>query len=271
MVSVPANNGYELNPKKGLNLFRIEDQDKALQEVWSANGEARQSVTPHGPVIAQLRDGSGYIPINNINEEVILALTKSLGVPTQKRKSLTAKLLDYIDEDSRRQFLGGERSDYRLRQLSPPTNASLRRIGELNNVMEWNELISTIDYKAIVDRVTLNPGVKTVKMNFIEPSFAKQLSLGFQDTRSINSLLRRDNYPTNVIRLAFYYRDFENNVILRKIEVDKTIATLEKPFSRQILYEDVLDIQEEQADINHLLSDIEGRKHVIYAKAYRYQ
>lgn len=271
MISVPEKNGYELNPKEGLNLFDDRDEDKVSSEIWSAKGGIRQSFTPGGTVIVRLRDGSGYIPINSIDEQAILALTKSLGFATKKQQSLTAKLLDYIDEDSRRQLSGGERADYRLRQLPPPTNASLRKIGELNNVMEWKDLTSTIDYKDIIDRVTLNAKVKTVKLNFIEPSFAEELSLDFKGNRDIYELLKLDEYPTDVIRLTFYYRDFNRNIMRRKIEVDKTIAYLTNPFSSQLLYEDLLDATEDQSYLDQLFLNLDGEKHVIYAKAYRYK
>jgi len=271
LTSVPAKNGYELNPEKEIDLFGSEKERDIPPDIWPAKGDLRQSITSEGTVIVKLRDGSGFVPVNNIDEEAILALTRSFGVSKKVQKSLTAKLLDYIDEDSHRQFLGGERADYRLRQMSPPTNASLRRLGELSNIMEWNGILDEIGYKAVLDRVTLNPKVKTVKKNFIEPSFEKQLEIEFSKSGDVYDILRLDNYPTDVIRLTLYHRNVEGKIMRRKTEVDKTIALFKKPFARQLLYQDTLEKLEPESDLNRLFLNLDGGKHVIYAETYRYK
>jgi len=137
--------------------------------------------------------------------------------------------------------------------------------------MEWNGILDEIGYKAVLDRVTLNPKVKTVKKNFIEPSFEKQLEIEFSKSGDVYDILRLDNYPTDVIRLTFYHRNVEGKIMRRKTEVDKTIALFKKPFARQLLYQDTLEKLEPESDLNRLFLNLDGGKHVIYAETYRYK
>lgn len=271
LTAVPAVNGYELNPEGETDVFSNRKERVNPIDVWRADGGIRQTDTAYGVVLTEFRDGSGFIPINGIERENLLALTRSFEVSDQKQLSLVAKLLDYIDEDVRRQFRGGERADYRLRQMSPPTNASLRKVAELNNVMEWKPIMDKIGYRGMVDRVTLNPRIRAMKKAFIEPYLLEQFDFTQSNLRPIDDLLFLDNYPTDVARLTFYYRTHEGKIIRRKIELDKTIAFLDRPFLKVFLYQDKSDMSDWEQNINSLFLDLDGRKHVIYAETYRFK
>lgn len=271
LTAVPAPDGYELNPEGITDVFSSRQERENPIDVWRADGEIRKTNTAYGPVLTEYRDGSGFIPINGIDRENLLALVRSFGVSEQQQRSLVAKLLDYIDEDIRRQFLGGERADYRLRQLSPPTNASLRKIAELNNVMDWKQVVDKIGYHGMIERVTLNPRITAVKKAFIEPELLEEFDFEQSDMRPIDDMLLFDNYPTDVARFTFYYQTRDNKLIRRKIEVDKTIAVLERPFSTVLLYQDQVEQGEREENINGLFLGLDGRKHVIYAETYRFK
>jgi len=97
-----------------------------------------QKTTFTGDVQINLRDSRGFIPINGLSKELIDKFLRAEGFSGTQSRRLTARLLDYIDGDSQRQFQGAEAPEYRLKNLPPPANAPLRHLDELRNVMDWD-------------------------------------------------------------------------------------------------------------------------------------
>ena len=270
LTASPVAFGQELNPLKSLSYSKSKIQRQTPQDIWLANGGVRQSMTSTGIVGVEYRDGSGFIPINSADRKTLMALTRSLGIRRQEAESLVAKLRDFIDEDSRRQTLGGEGSDYRLLQMLPPTNGAIRTRGELNNVIGWKSKLDQIDENDILDKITFSQKIIYPKEHFIEATFREQLQLDLEKSGSLMALQRSNKHPTDVARFAIYYQHPEGGFSKRTIEVEKTISSLQKPFSRQLIYQDVvIDINSDRK-FSEFFSSLSESSHVIYPPTYRY-
>jgi len=270
LTAAPVAYGQDLNPAKSLTFSNSKNQQKPPQDIWLANGGIRQSLTSVGRVGVRYRDGSGFIPINNADRKTLIALTRSLGVRKQDGASLVAKLKDFVDEDSRRQNLGAESSDYRLRQMLPPTNGAIRTVGELNNIMDWESKLSQINERAILDKITFNPKIIFPKEHFIETKFREQLQFGVEKKRNLQAIHQLNKFPTDVARFEIYYQHPEGEFSMRSIEVEKMISSLHQPFSRQLIYQDAtMDIHSDPR-FSEIFSSISESSHVIFPPTYRY-
>ena len=271
MTASPTQFGLEMNPRDLIAILEDNSERTEEADVWHANGGLRQTLTSSGGVIIEYRDGSGLVSVNTADEETLRELVRSLGVQSQKQAALIAKLKDYLDPDSRRRHLGAERSDYRLRQLPSPSNGSIRKVEELGNILGWRQFLINGDKKRLSDRITVNQKIYSMKKQFVDQDHFDIERLNQSNISDENNLLARSVFPTDISRLSFFYRSEAGDVARRTIEIDKTISVFQKPFTRQLVYQDIIPTNKIEIEISRLIDNPSGLKHVIYAETYRYK
>jgi len=87
-----------------------------------------------------IKDLSGKLPINSMNEKLLKRLFEELGFDFGESRELTASLLDWIDSDNRQRLNGAESRDYLERD--PPyraANRPLQSLDELRRVADFDE------------------------------------------------------------------------------------------------------------------------------------
>jgi len=242
MVTAEPSNG-------GFNLYK---NGQKTDRLWGHNGDVRHVSTFTGDVQINLRDSRGFIPINGLSKELIDKFLRAEGFSGTQSRRLTARLLDYIDGDSQRQFQGAEAPEYRLKNLPPPANAPLRHLDELRNVMDWDVAVEKIDRHRLEDMISMNNSGSSLFVNAAYPPILDHLQLTGAKTRAQQSdfsgALVNEPFPSNEARLTMTYRDENGRYHQRAVEIQRLIYDLGSPVRRRFVYERTM--LEEPENIN---------------------
>ena len=249
-----------LTPHKVLDILVDENsrrEEEVPPDLWSASGGVRIANRADYPVVVELRDVSGLIPLNSDTDLVKKILTLN-GISVNRARGLTAKLRDYIDLDSRRQFLGAERTEYRLRRLPPPSNAPLRNFDELSNVLGWNDVFQDLDLYKVMDITTLHQG-RGLSTLFMLPELREAMDDELEESEEqsdLNSIFQNLTDPSGTYRLSLWV-DLGGRYKKRVLEITKQSTNLISPFKSVLVYERTLESIDEKLKTT-------GLKDVIY-------
>jgi hypothetical protein len=221
-----------------------DDSEVPDDQIWRASGELRRLNIRGVDVDIFYRDISGLISINSASSSVLETwLAANLEQPSLA-KSLTAKLLDYRDQDNRRGFLGGERADYRFRTLPPPANSSLRTFHELDRVLDWD--LSPVEFTRLLKHFSILPmaerpalqrapeGLDTLFREETDTVFSRR-RLDLVDEAILNSRL-----PSEGARFIFFANSQSGTAPLQRIvEFERTTGAPNLPRQRRTVAEGV--------------------------------
>lgn len=240
------------------------------RDLWGGDGGKRVSIQKEGDVIIVLRDVAGLVSLSAGEDEAILAVLETLEVSKDKARGLVAKLRDYTDADNNRQFAGGERADYRLRNMSVPTNSPLRNYAELNRILEWGDTIENIDFEAFQEMTTLQPRSK-VKKIFSSPELIDVLRLDQPDIETESTVFNIEDLEagstslSDTSRLTFWIKGDGASYHKRVIEVKRRSGNYKKPYRKFWVYDAIVLEDDLGLDLNSK-NEI---KNVIHAASIR--
>jgi len=256
ITSTPVDGGYNLNRNAarktdfgyfaadGFTSISKEDYDLIEQDLWSGAGGRRAfriSDTSH--VLVEYQDISGLASWNGTNPKTLEKILMGVGLSKDISKSLLARLGDYTDEDNARRFRGAERSDYRLRQLPPPSNAPIRTYNELYSVMGWEDALTPVQLNRLKDWTTFE--VKSTLRGIFIPTSLQTL-LKPKNALEAKSNTSQDLFantgavevrPSGKWRLTFSQSLSSGGATKRVIEVVPQLQNTEIPFRKFWVYE----------------------------------
>ncbi len=275
LTAIPVEGGLDLKAERDISdLFGSPSKgarESPDAEFWSAAGGVRRSDTAYGPVIVHYRDAAGLVALNNADLALLEKLITSLGVQPEAAKTMAATLVDYRDEDNRRQFRGAERASYRLHNKLPPTNSPLRSYGELEAVLKWSQPLQTLDMQRLKEQATLSPTLFVVKKSFAAPDLVRALELdrgvSLDDIArdDIEAIFANDTYPSGVMRFSFTYQGSDGRLTQRALEIERKVNALSKPFGKFCIYERVVLDDPSKFD----LGPVSELKNVVFSPSYR--
>ena len=218
--------------------------------IWQASGEMRRLNIRGIEVDVFYRDAAGLISLNSASSSVLETwLSANLEQPSLA-KSLTAKLLDYRDQDNRRGFLGGERADYRFRTLPPPSNSSIRTFHELDRVLDWD--LSPVEFSRVLRHFSILPmaerpvlqrspdGMATLFREETDTVFSRG-RLDLVDEAILNSRL-----PSESARFIFFANGQNGTSPLQRIvEFERTTGAPNLPRQRRTVAEGIMLVNQQ--------------------------
>ncbi len=208
--------------------------------IWQANGTARVLTSKGLKVVAEYQDVTGLVSLNTGTQDIIeLALEHHLR-RSSTATSLAAKLIDYRDMDSRRSFLGGERADYRLKGLREPTNSAIRRLEELEMILDWQ--LSIEELEALTSFFTAAPTagfpseirMKKVLQQVLAPAKTTSIFgpiLGLSENEIVTA-----RFPSETGRFTLTVVG-QGDVIARRriVEIERTAGAPNQAFQRRLV------------------------------------
>jgi len=279
LTGITIDGGIDLNPNSPVETdFGFVDSDGGLRgasstrreeiirDVWSAKGGVRSSKQSDGEVYIQLRDVFGFVSLTSMNEENVIQVLKALGGPASQAQSLTAKLADYVDTDSKRQFKGAERADYRLRDKPPPSNSPLRNYDELSHVLGWDEALNDIDVLQFKNMTTLQ-FVSGVKNEYANAAVQKALRGVAKESETVEggfdveALELQNPTMSDNSRLTFWVQTQDGLYKKRVIEIRRDSNNTTQPFRRFWVYETTVsqdDLEFDRRSTNEIKNVIQA-------------
>jgi len=285
MAGNAVQGGYDLNPKSliqsefGLiNAFgrpvNPGRADKFVPDLWEVYGGLRKVRSSEGDVIISLQDVSGLPSLNTPLHISFDPILKLVGTTTRESGQLQQALADYIDFDNDRRPQGAEAADYRLRNMSPPSNSPLRSYAELSSVLGWDDVFNHVDIRVLKERTTLqaNAGYRSVfdKRGQSDQSNSNESSLLSNDFDPLfDGAVARSTVPTGHMRLTFWaQRQMGPDAGLwdkRIIEISRQAEHISAPYTRHWVME--MTVLEEQAEFN--AEQLDEIKYVIDSASVR--
>ena len=186
------------------------------------------------------RDARGLIALGDPLPGHVEALAGALFGESASPEGLAAKLADYMDTDNRRRFAGGERADYRLRNMAPPGDGPLRDHREIYRVLGWRDAMDMAALERLRDLTTLNVS-GGVNPYFAHPDVAallarNELSIISPGGDPIDEFAARDSRPSQVGRFRFLTRVGASGLD-RGVEIQRLPASAERPYRRTLVYD----------------------------------
>ena len=204
---------------------------------WPADGGRRHSDTTGLTVVVSYRDSTGLVPINGLEREDLQKFLLAIGFDRDGADRLAAQIIDYRDSDFTREFLGAERSDYRLYQKTPPSDSPLRSVLELARLLSIPSNLGDGFWEPLAAITTTNTRGTLVNGTFAHP-FLRERFLPLLDSFSGNALsdaITTDSYPSD--RARFLLRLSGPDAVSRIIDVEKTVNDVERPYYRILVAE----------------------------------
>lgn len=210
-------------------------------DIWSATGGVRQAVIGDNVVEIAYQDADGLISLNSADLPVLTAWLKSVIGDGEEARILSARIADYRDADSMRQFLGAERADYRLARLSPPSNSNLRSFEEIGHIFGFAQKRS-LDREAFMyttlfatSGMPRKAGIP-VQLLPILSAFTGNLT-GYSDDL-VETQLIDSRFPSE--RAQFVLTATSPNArfgLRRVVEIERTAGAADQPFTRRCVAE----------------------------------
>jgi hypothetical protein len=221
------------------------------EDLWRYNGETLelQGNNPAIRLFVEYRDPEGLLSLNSVGPAQVEHLLKAVGVAAELAASLSAKLADYIDDDSSRRFLGGERAEYRLARLEAPADSPIRTLEELGMVMGWAPIVlekreallesTTIAFGGAAPRYAAMPA--TLQRVFEPTGDAPRINPG--DVAELDFISSRA--PSQKARFIITALSLDGATGLRRvIETERRTMTAGQPFARRLIEERPLSVEE---------------------------
>ncbi|MEZ7972555.1 MAG: type II secretion system protein GspK [Pseudomonadales bacterium] len=116
---------------KAVHMLLVGKYDPKSVNVGSATLPLNGAPATIGGLTLRVQSWSGLYSLSSIGHQNTNAVFRQM-MDSKSAQQLSAELSDWIDEDTRRRFRGGESSDYASRKMPQrPRNAPLRSIDEL--------------------------------------------------------------------------------------------------------------------------------------------
>ena len=259
LTGKPKDFALDINPLTPeitlLDILADENLQKDVSippDLWSVIGGVRRANQGNQPVAVHLQDVSGLIPLN-FDTDMVEKFLISSGFSKNKARALSAKLNDYVDPDNKRQFLGAERSDYRLRRRAAPSNSSLRNFDELLNVLGWEEVFDDLDLYRFMDMTSLHSGRGLIE-SFMPPELLEVAESGpakLDDRFGFDEIFASTEEPSGAYRLSLWVNS-GGRYKKRVLEINKQSSNFISPFKRVLVYERTLNSPDVEFDITGL-------------------
>ncbi len=219
-----------------------DESELAPGSVWHANRESRTVQVDGLRVDIEYQDVAGLVSLNTGEQDIIELLLKALLSEPSTAGSLTAKLVDYRDSDTRRSFMGGERADYRMKGLRLPTNSSIRTLQELNLVLDWQ--LTDSELATLMLNSTVAPTAGFPAPRRMSEELRDSLAAG-KTTSIFGPLLDlteneivTSRYPSETGRFTLTAYGRQSGLALRRIiEIERTAGSPNLPFQRRLVAE----------------------------------
>lgn len=240
-----------------LGLIERGDAEDQSQE-WSARGGLRRVDIGEVPVAVEYRDATGLVSIYNGSQELVARVVRDGARSEGQAEQLAAKLADFMDMDDERQFSGGERADYRLARMAPPTNSPVRNWEELAAVLDWAEQPFFKDY-SLLKYFTFFNGGSTPRMGAMTPALMQMLEDSRRRAREVEDPLTDtvaaiSVFPSNRARFVLTAAAPGNAYGVRRvIETERSARAPDFPVSRRLVAEYMVPADElESLDLDGL-------------------
>jgi hypothetical protein len=220
-------------------------------DLWRYDGEVMEIVLgdPDLRAFVAYQDPEGLLALNTASEAHAEFLLRVLGVGADTAASLAAGLGDYVDADNSRRFRGGERSEYRLSQLDPPTNSPVRTWAELAMVKGWASVVQ--DRKdMLLDLSTMALGREAPRIPALPEAYRQALTTAANAPRPDPSDIEQSDLassrtPSQRARFALSVVSIKSRSGLRRvIETERRTSRAGPPFSRLLVDERALTAEE---------------------------
>jgi len=167
-------------------------------EPVSATGAPYLVTGSHGPVVARLIGSNGLINLGEDPGPASQALLLALGLSRSDAQRLSARLVDYIDEDDTRMLGGAEAADYPSGQ--PPRNAPLSTASEACSALGWSEEVFLCADPRLMDLFAFAGGQSAMGARLVPEYLLRQL-LG-DDERQLDRALEALEDRDRLVRYA---------------------------------------------------------------------
>lgn len=137
--------GREINEDAILEGTLPSAEGLADADIWRANGGRRRIEIRDLDVRVRYQDADSLVSLSTTSPDIVERWLARLPQPPADPEGMAAKLDDFRDSDNDRQYKGSERADYRLLQLQPPSNSSIRGLQELRSVLGWQDFAVEVD------------------------------------------------------------------------------------------------------------------------------
>lgn len=204
--------------------------------VWFAGGGERRVNNPEGRVVVSYWDGSAFPSLARVTKETAEVIFEAIGLKRDDGAVLAARLADYQDKDNVRRFRGGERSDYRLAELNPPTNSPLRNFEELFSVLGVGDMLSHEQHIALRERLSFSPEYIELRKAFVDDDFDAVVDAD-RDGEITDSSRLNDETPSR--RARFKMTAYTSaGAHVRVLEIYRSANGAGKPFRRYWISEE---------------------------------
>ncbi|WP_341197818.1 hypothetical protein [Hyphomonas chukchiensis] len=210
-------------------------------DVWMATGGVRRTQIGNTIVDIAYQDADGLVSLNAADLPVLAAWLQPVIGSREEARILSARISDYIDENTDRQFLGAERAEYRLARLAPPSNSSLRSFQEIGQIYGFAKKYDLPPEAFIY--TTLFPTAGLPRTGGIPPGLFPALAafIGKMDGYSddmVETQLIDSRFPSD--RAQFVLTATSPNArfgLRRVIEIERTAGAADQPFTRRCVAE----------------------------------
>mgnify|MGYP003625881911 FL=1 len=210
-------------------------------DVWSATGGIRQTVIGENVVEIAYQDADGLISLNSADLPVLGAWLQSIIGDREEARMLSARIADYRDADSMRQFLGGERADYRLARLPSPSNSNFRSFEEIGQVYGFAQKRS-VARDAFINATLFSTSGMPRKAGIpaqllpVIAAFTGNL-VGYSDDL-VETQLIDSRFPSERAQFVLTATSPDARFGLRRvIEIERTAGAADQPFTRRCVAE----------------------------------
>jgi len=242
-----------------LELGIVEKGDAADEsQEWSSIGGLRRVDVRDVPVAIEYQDASGLVSLYTASTELVARVVREESKTEGKAEELAVKLSDFMDMDDQRQFSGGERADYRMARMNPPTNSPVRNWEELAAVLDWAEQPFFSNY-SLLKYLTFFNGGSTPRMGAMTPALKVMLEDSRRRAREVEDPLTDtvaaiSVMPSNRARFMLTAAAPGRAYGLRRvIETERTANAPDFPVSRRLVAEYMVPADElESLDLDGL-------------------
>ncbi|MCA8903688.1 MAG: general secretion pathway protein GspK [Rhodobiaceae bacterium] len=215
--------------------------DTSPANLWRADGGVLGFQRGNLIATARYQDTSGLISLNSSDPLLVAALLRQFGASDRDARPLAAALADFVDDDDVRRPQGGERADYRLRQLADPTNSPIRDLAELPAVLGWDRL-GFLSNPAFVESVTLSFTSPEPRWVFSPDNIASLResvsAAGLADIDVLAQAASFSSVPGARARFTLTATDrASGQCLIRIVEIERQVASAGAPFSRLLVFE----------------------------------
>ncbi|MEM9168727.1 MAG: hypothetical protein AAGC56_03660 [Pseudomonadota bacterium] len=242
LTAQPTNRGLYTGPPLdgeaiALGVTSIAEIDASA--FWRGDGASRLASQAEGDVRVVYQDGGAFLYLGFEDAAIAAALFQALGASRMDSEAFAARLGDYQDMDFTRRFRGGERSDYRIARMAPPTDSPLRAAGELTRVLGADALL-TPDLLRRLERLTAyGAGYSPMKAAYLSPELGPVLERHLERD-DLNTVAASDPSPSAIARFTFSAAGAET-VFHRVIQYERRAFGEARPFRRTFVEERVSD------------------------------